>query len=896
MIYEKLSDAECYLYALTQDESGLDLAEFCLVDDTQEDGCFRAWPFQYAWWRTSKPKIIDAGARCLQEGTLVLTDSGWVEIQDITIGTLVLTHRNRWKPVVQIFDNGEQEVVEYKGQGILESLVATLQHKLWTRHARRGSIVKNGTRGPVMESPSFKTATEMRLSDLSQQLSTRIASPAAPMPALPWVDFLLPSNSKSTSKQNYVESLNNVNFMWLLGLYMAEGNIYIDRQFARVEFSLHREEVEYVQSKVSALGLNSCITFSKSDLSAKVRINSRPLVQWVQNNLSGYAADKQLPSWIYGLKTEFRKAIFDGMIYGDGHVRPTGRIEYSTVSRALALGIKILGQSLGYYTSIYNVPERTNMIDGRVVHSKKAYVVSFDTKSRNVVDDMGMHWVGLKSISPAGSARVFDIEVEDDHSYVAEGVICHNSIGKSKSIQLRAFAFPFIHPGDEMVVTAPEAIHLQAVTDNIEILYTRNKIARELLSGRIKHRPFHVNFANGARMMGRIPHRDGSGVKGVHPIWLEHDEAQDYGEAGWKEITPTVKEHPDARWRSHGVTRGVGDSFDQKITGKDSTWNIMRLPAMYRPTWTDEQRKQAMEEYGGYDSPDYRRNILGLPGDGNSPMFVLHRIMQCVDPDEESHYNMNEYYEVMIDEAMVREVESIEDLLEIPSTHLDYKRIWIGMDLGWTQAPSAIVVFAEVKSSGKDDKSVMKLLSKIVLRRVTPDDQVKVIMHLMDAYRPLAFALDSTGAGFVLTDELKRRVREDRSLEFMLDRIKSCQFSEKVIVGFDDSIEIDETKPDGYLDAAIRRPWIEASTDSVRLLIDGKRMILPRDNQIIGELQSTPKKLPSSVDAYGRSSRKQGQHILDAMRMACLTQSTNFIDELIASHRNIWVAPSIIMG
>lgn len=468
------------------------------------------------------------------------------------------------------------------------------------------------------------------------------------------------------------------------------------------------------------------------------------------------------------------------------------------------------------------------------------------------------------------------------------------SIGKSKSIQLKAFAFPFIHPGDEMVVTAPEAIHLQAVTDNIEILYTRNKIARELLQGQIKHRPFHINFSNGARLMGRIPHRDGAGVKGVHPIWLEHDEAQDYGEAGWKEITPTVKEHPRAQWRTHGVTRGVGDTFDDKISGKDTTWHITRLPAMYRPTWNAQKRAEAIEEYGGYDSPDYRRNILGLPGDGNSPMFVLHRIMQCVDSDAESNYNKNEYYQELIDEAMVREVESIEDIIEIPSTHSQYKKVWIGMDLGWTLAPTAIVVFAEERSS--KDKPVLKLLTKLILRRVTPEDQVKTIMYLMDMYRPLAYCLDSTGAGFVLTDNLKAKVRENEDLRFMLDRIKSCQFSEKVIVGFDENIPIDENDPDGYMDAAIKRPYIEASTDAVRVLIDSGRMILPLDKSIIGELQSTPKALPTSLDAYGRSSRKQGQHTLDAMRMACFTQSTHFIDELIESHKQIWTPPAMIFG
>ena len=91
------------------------------------------------------------------------------------------------------------------------------------------------------------------------------------------------------------------------------------------------------------------------------------------------------------------------------------------------------------------------------------------------------------------------------------------SIGKSLSIKARAFAFPFIHSGEEMVITAPEGVHLDAITDVIETAYLNTRLGSEMLGkGRtgIKHRPFHMNFQNGSRIMGRIPQRDGKGMKG----------------------------------------------------------------------------------------------------------------------------------------------------------------------------------------------------------------------------------------------------------------------------------------------------------------------------------------------------------------------------------------------
>lgn len=64
VVYEALTEEECYLFAILQDASGLDLAEFAFVDDTQEeDACFRAYPMQWPWWRNMHPRQVEQGGR-----------------------------------------------------------------------------------------------------------------------------------------------------------------------------------------------------------------------------------------------------------------------------------------------------------------------------------------------------------------------------------------------------------------------------------------------------------------------------------------------------------------------------------------------------------------------------------------------------------------------------------------------------------------------------------------------------------------------------------------------------------------------------------------------------------------------------------------------------------------
>jgi hypothetical protein len=73
---------------------------------------------------------------------------------------------------------------------------------------------------------------------------------------------------------------------------------------------------------------------------------------------------------------------------------------------------------------------------------------------------------------------------------------------------------------------------------------------------------WQVRFRNGAKIVSRLPGRDGKGVKGQHVIKLEIDEAQDYPLAGWIEIVECLNRGSvGAQWRVHGVSRGVRDKF-----------------------------------------------------------------------------------------------------------------------------------------------------------------------------------------------------------------------------------------------------------------------------------------------------------------------------------------------
>ena len=477
------------------------------------------------------------------------------------------------------------------------------------------------------------------------------------------------------------------------------------------------------------------------------------------------------------------------------------------------------------------------------------------------------------------------------------------SIGKSLSITLRAFIFPFVHPGGEMVITAPELNHLEPITDLIETRFYSCRLGRYMLqSGRsgVTHRPLKINFKNGARIFGRIPQKDGHGIKGVHPVWLEMDEAQDYPEGGWIEIFATLKRgSKGAVWRSHGVTRGVRDKF-WEYTQPGSGWVVHRWTAMHRPPphWSDQEREANIQLYHSREDPDYRRNILGEHGDATSPIFVLPRLMACVDDDLESSYNTDEYCHFNISDDWLRAADTtIEQEIDLPGYHTDkYKRFWAGQDFGWTNHPSEIVVFAEEKMSpeeykyykktgkavpGLPDIPRLKLVCRITMNRIGAPDQRRAVMQVIQHYQPQAFSFDATGAGLPVFQEIQEEVE---TLDF-LTTVKGYNFSGNILVDFDKSIEVNEfaTKEETIKETGINRNTVQYATDKLRYLIDNGRFWLPWEKDLLSEFQGqTYKVTKTALDAYGKREYSLGKfHALDACRMMALGWAQYAIEEFV---------------
>lgn len=469
------------------------------------------------------------------------------------------------------------------------------------------------------------------------------------------------------------------------------------------------------------------------------------------------------------------------------------------------------------------------------------------------------------------------------------------SIGKSTGIAARAFSWPFRSPGAQMAIIAPQLNHLRPLNTLIEQRLTGTRLSREIMrpgNKAVTHpgQALQAEFLNGATLFTRIPGADGKSAKGIHPKVLECDEAQDLPEAVWNELIETVKREVEgSKWLVHGVTRGVHDRFF-KFSQPGSGWTVHRITGMSRPGWSEEERQAKMEEYGGYDTPDYKRNVLGLHGDQTSPLFTARSLFACVDDDETSDFNVNEYRRIDIyGESLGEGGESILYSLDHPANHLSgkYDQFWIGMDIGHTVAPSEILVFGEHKPKGRDGDSTLRVLLRIHMVRVGIVEQLEAMLWVIKSYGPKAFGMDATGAGLPFVQMIQNKLQEsdDAELRKALEVIKGYNFSEKIVVDFDDTKD-----PDLGEDNEIKRNVGDFSFDTLRVLVDQKRIELPWDRELISEFQASSFTITgsaTSVNEYGKRtySSSKADHALDAARMAVLAYQQHKIEAMLRPQR-----------
>lgn len=509
-------------------------------------------------------------------------------------------------------------------------------------------------------------------------------------------------------------------------------------------------------------------------------------------------------------------------------------------------------------------------------------------------------WYDPANLEYGGCFRVMDYQYplfRMDDNYA--GAACARSVGKTESIKARSFTHPFKRIAENLLVTAPELIHLLPLTDAIEQRIRDTRLTREFLDTRggktgFTHRPFGVDFLDATKIVGRIPRLTGTGVKGQHQPDLIVEEAQDYPEKGWIEVHETViKDHkdangkPDFEYHFFGVHSGARDSgFFKRFN--EGVFKVVNVTAMQRPGWSAQEKEAAKAAYGGTSAPDYRRNILGEPGSAASPYFVTARLMACLDQDRESNYNQFDYvHQELRAEEIDEQRQRPDEVMDMPTTYGD---IYCGADLGLNQSPTVITVFSH---EVVDKIPRLKLIRRYTLQRFR-ERQIREAMYALGwqfGGKLQSFGIDATGLGFPIFQAME----DDETAPPRLLKVqRGYKFNAMVPVNVDEEFVTEDSsgrlrdqfgslvKREVDEDTGIERmvtymSMIEASTRYLRDFVDTGFFLLPFDTAITSDMQGETQQRVSAVAE--RKGKPNMFHILDSMRAMGMAFKSGEVEE-----------------
>ncbi|RRK35215.1 DNA (cytosine-5-)-methyltransferase [Schaedlerella arabinosiphila] len=348
------------------------------------------------------------GFPCFEAGTLVMTDQGYKCIEHIQAGNQVLTHKNRFRPVVRPMKHKAGEIYELDVFGV-ENLRVTGEHPF---------LVKDG------DSAKWKAVQELEAGDL-------IAVPVNRKAELPEWDGITYERRGKECRLDGLD-LGSRDFWWFVGCYMGDGWYRVTRRKNasdnyRVVVACNEEKLERLKRHVDGMFRYSV---AKERTVYKVHFTNKELTVFLMQFGKG-AGGKRLTDAVFNLPEDLLRAFLEGYFETDGCM--VGKYhQASTISRELAYGIRdCVHKAYRMPCAVYrNKMPETCVIEGRKVRQHDFYTVRFK-EGRSERDGSffmdGYVWCRFRgSRKVPFDGYVYNMEVEDDNSYTAGGLAAHN--------------------------------------------------------------------------------------------------------------------------------------------------------------------------------------------------------------------------------------------------------------------------------------------------------------------------------------------------------------------------------------------------------------------------------------------------------------------------------------
>lgn len=357
---------------------------------------------------------------CFIAGTMVLTSNGYKDIVDITDDDYVMTHLNRFRKVVKPMINVANHLIKVKTM-VSDEIFTTEEHPFYVRKKCRkyNSATRRNER-------IFGKAEWINAGNLTKDYY--VGTPVNTNEIIPeWngIEHVWSDGRSNRVSNKISEVIETYDFWWIIGRYLGDGWI---RSQGGIIICCDFPETNDIVEKLDAIKFNYSISNERT--TNKIHISFKEIGVFCETMLSG-ASNKTVPGFILDLPKSLLKGFLDGYMSADGCI-VGNKHKASSVSCKLIYGI---GQCIA---KVYNRPfaiykenrPATHVIEGRVVNQKSGYQIVYkleESKQDKAFFEDGYIWSPINNVEKIDyNGFVYNMEVEEDNSYVVQNIIVHN--------------------------------------------------------------------------------------------------------------------------------------------------------------------------------------------------------------------------------------------------------------------------------------------------------------------------------------------------------------------------------------------------------------------------------------------------------------------------------------
>ena len=390
------------------------------------------------------------------DAPVLMSDGTEKNICDIEDGDYIISGKGNIKKVLGTRERGyNYPIVSIKVEGNKNPLVCTSHHNIMVY--RVPSLCACGCEEELMIKKDsritsktfdreFKTGHNMRgkSPDFNHEYIKKIKAHE-----LQDGDFLVEPKFIDYSCDDYITEEE----AFLVGLFLAEGS-YEKRNgerhaaifsFAHTELETLAFQCEEKLKTAFASHRNSpTVNFYPEASQSRVNLYGKDIAQWFYERCGEYSDGKVLNSKLMKLSKEKTASLLAGFMEGDGYNVKEKYYGFGIVSGDLASQLRLLLEKIGVRTNYKIITEANGRYGYKPVHEvtfgkttvpdlfrdrliyKKAERAQVEPASWHSVEDYTLRRVrGIEEIDFNGT--VYDIEVEDDHTYCVNHIAVSNT-------------------------------------------------------------------------------------------------------------------------------------------------------------------------------------------------------------------------------------------------------------------------------------------------------------------------------------------------------------------------------------------------------------------------------------------------------------------------------------